>query len=302
MQHSSTAAPEPLILSEMIQGYWRLADWQMTPQQRLAFIEQHLELGITSVDQADIYGDYRSEILLGEAFRLKPSIRQQLQIITKCGIKLVSDNGPGCTVNHYDSSRAHILQSVDDSLTRMGLEQLDLLLIHRPDFLMDADEMAEAFGELQASGKVKQFGVSNFTPSQFSLLQSRLTMPLVTNQVEINPFNFTVAEDGTLDLCQQLRVRPMAWSCLAGGRLLTDGSQQAQRLRAELQAIAQELNADSIEQIVFAWIRMMPSQPRPILGRGNIVRVRDATGALKLNMSREQWYRIWIASKGHGVP
>ncbi len=302
MEQDKSVGDEPLALSEFIQGYWRLAQWQMTPQQRLTFIEQHLELGISSIDQADIYGGYTSETLLGEALKLKPSIRQQLQIITKCGIKLVSDNGPGCQVNHYDSGRAHILKSVDDSLTRMGLERIDLLLIHRPDFLMDADEIAGAFSLLKSAGKVSHFGVSNFTSSQFSLLQSRLDEPLVTNQVEINPFNFAVTEDGTLDLCQRLRVRPMAWSCLAGGRLLTDSSDKANRLRAELQTIAEELNADSVEQVVFAWIRMLPSRPRPILGSGNIARVKDAVGALQLQMSREQWYRVWMASKGHGVP
>ncbi|MCL1039372.1 aldo/keto reductase [Shewanella submarina] len=302
MEQDKSVGDEPLALSEFIQGYWRLAQWQMTPQQRLTFIEQHLELGISSIDQADIYGGYTSETLLGEALKLKPSIRQQLQIITKCGIKLVSENGPGCQVNHYDSGRDHILKSVDDSLTRMGLERIDLLLIHRPDFLMDADEIAGAFSLLKSAGKVRHFGVSNFTSSQFSLLQSRLDEPLATNQVEINPFNFAVTEDGTLDLCQQLRVRPMAWSCLAGGRLLTDNSDKANRLRAELQAIAEELNADSVEQVVFAWIRMLPSRPRPILGSGNIARVKEAVGALQLHMSREQWYRVWIAAKGHGVP
>ncbi|MCL2915880.1 aldo/keto reductase [Shewanella corallii] len=302
MEQDKSVGDEPLALSEFIQGYWRLAQWQMTPQQRLSFIEQHLELGISSIDQADIYGGYTSETLLGEALKLKPSIRQQLQIITKCGIKLVSDNGPGCQVNHYDSGRDHILKSVDDSLTRMGLERIDLLLIHRPDFLMDADEIAGAFSLLKSAGKVSHFGVSNFTSSQFSLLQSRLDEPLATNQVEINPFNFAVTEDGTLDLCQQLRIRPMAWSCLAGGQLLTDSSDKANRLRAELQAIAEELSADSVEQVVFAWIRMLPSRPRPILGSGNIARVKDAVGALQLQMTREQWYRVWIASKGHGVP
>ncbi|MGI2259277.1 aldo/keto reductase [Shewanella sp. GXUN23E] len=293
---------EPLLLSEFVQGYWRLAQWQMSPQARLTFIKQHLELGVSSIDQADIYGGYRSETLLGEALRLQPAIRQQLQIVSKCGIKLNVPGGPGCTVNHYDSGRQHMLQSVDDSLRRMRIEKLDLLLIHRPDLLMDADEVAEAFETLHASGKVSHFGVSNFSPSQFALLQSRWRLPLATNQVEINPFNFAVAEDGTLDQLQQQRVRPMAWSCLAGGRLLSDDSMQAQRLRTELTAIATEVNADSIEQVVFAWVRMLPSKPRPILGSGNIARVRDALASTKLSLSREQWYRIWVAAKGHGVP
>ena len=301
MKQLSSMNGEALTLSELIQGYWRLSQWQMTAQQRLTFVEQHLELGINTIDQADIYGQYSSETLLGEALKLNPSVRQQLQIITKCGIKLALPSHPQCRVNHYDSSERQILTAVEQSLSRMGIEQIELLLIHRPDLLMDADEVAEAFAKLKTSGKVNHFGVSNFSSSQFSLLQSRLELPLQTNQVEISPVHLQATEDGTLDQLQQLRIRPMAWSCLGGGRLLTDETAQARHLRAQLQQIAEELNADGIEQVVYAWVRMLPSKPRPIIGSGNIDRVKQAVASLELTMTREQWYRIWIAAKGHGV-
>lgn len=288
-------------LSELVQGYWRLDSWGMTPQERLAFIEQHIELGITTVDHADIYGNYRNEMLFGEALALKPSIREQLQVVTKFDIKLISQNRPDHQIKYYDTSASHIFQSVDQSLQHLGIDDIDVLLIHRPDILMNADEVADAFSKLHQSGKVKHFGVSNFLPRQFELLQSRMSMPLVTNQVEINPLSLDVTEDGTLDQMQQLNIRPMAWSCLAGGRLFNEQSQQVSQVVSELESIRQEIGAATIDQVVYAWIRKLPSRPRPILGSGNIERVKLAADALNFELTREQWYRVWQASKGHEV-
>lgn len=297
-----TIAPQGPDLSELVQGYWRLAEWGMTPQQRLTFLKQHVELGITTVDHADIYGNYQCESLFGEALALEPSMREQLQIVTKCDIKLCSDQFPERKINHYDTSAAHIYQSVNNSLQRLGVNEIDVLLIHRPDVLMDADEVAEAFAELHKVGKVKHFGVSNFSPSQFNLLQSRINKPLVTNQVEINPLNFDVAHDGTLDQMQMLRTRPMAWSCLGGGAIFNGESEQAQRVRGVLEELREELGAESIDQVIYAWVRALPSKPLAIIGSGKIDRVKAAVAATDLTLSREQWFRVWVASKGHGVP
>lgn len=297
-----TIASQGPEFSELVQGYWRLGEWGMTAQERLTFLKQHLELGITTVDHADIYGNYECEQLFGEALALEPSLREQLQIVTKCDIKLCSVKFPERKINHYDSSAAHIYQSVNNSLERLRVNEIDVLLIHRPDVLMDADEVAEAFTELHKVGKVKHFGVSNFSPAQFELLQSRLGKPLVTNQVEINPLNFDVAHDGTLDQMQMLRTRPMAWSCLGGGAIFNGDSEQAQRVRAVLEELREELGAESIDQVIYAWVRALPSKPLPIIGSGKIERVQAAVDALDLTLSREQWYRVWVASKGHGVP
>ncbi|EPE2651181.1 aldo/keto reductase [Vibrio fluvialis] len=297
-----TIASQGPEFSELVQGYWRLGEWGMTAQERLTFLKQHLELGITTVDHADIYGNYECEQLFGEALALEPSLREQLQIVTKCDIKLCSAKFPERKINHYDTSAAHIYQSVNNSLERLHVNEIDVLLIHRPDVLMDADEVAEAFTELHKVGKVKHFGVSNFSPAQFELLQSRLGKPLVTNQVEINPLNFDVAHDGTLDQMQMLRTRPMAWSCLGGGAIFNGDSEQAQRVRAVLEELREELGAESIDQVIYAWVRALPSKPLPIIGSGKIERVQAAVEALDLTLSREQWYRIWVASKGHGVP
>ncbi|RIW11570.1 aldo/keto reductase [Vibrio harveyi] len=295
-------APNGPEFSELVQGYWRAVDWGMTAQERLSFLKQHIELGITTVDHADIYGNYECEALFGEALALDKSVREQIQIVTKCDINLCGDKTPERKINHYDTSAAHIYQSVNNSLARLNVDEIDVLLIHRPDVLMDADEVAEAFSELHKVGKVKHFGVSNFTPRQFELLQSRLSKPLVTNQVEINPLNFEVAHDGTLDQMQTLRVRPMAWSCLGGGSIFTGDTEQAVRVRNELEMIREEVGANSIDEVIYAWVRRLPSKPMPIIGSGKIERVHSAVNALNIELTREQWYRVWVASKGQGVP
>ncbi|WP_024872730.1 aldo/keto reductase [Tolumonas lignilytica] len=295
------AAPNGFQLSEFIQGYWRLADWQMSPVQRLDFLKQHLELGITSIDHADIYGNYSCEQLFGEALALEPALRQQLEIVSKCDIKLLSDKYPQRTVKHYDTSAAHIVASVEASLTHLGTDYLDLLLIHRPDPLMNADEVAEAFTRLQASGKVRHFGVSNFTPYQFDLLQSRLDFSLVTNQVEVNPINLFALHDGTLDQMQMKRIRPMIWSALGGGAIFTSQTEQAHRLRTVLSNISEELGGAGLDQVIYAWLLKLPCQPLPIIGSGNIDRVRAAVAAKELSLTREQWFQIWEASQGHEV-
>jgi predicted oxidoreductase len=289
-------------MSEIIQGYWRMTDWQMTPQQRMSFLKQHVELGITSVDHADIYGNYSCEQLFGEALALEPAIREHIQIITKCDIMLLSDRFPARRVKYYDTSAAHIIASAEASLKNLQTDYIDLLLIHRPDPLMDADEVAGAFQKLKSSGKVRHFGVSNFTPAQFDLLQSRLNEPLITNQIEVNPINISALHDGTLEHLQKLRVRPMIWSALAGGSIFNAESAQAQRLRAVLTEVAGEVGAQGIDQLIYAWILKLPSKPLPIIGSGQIERVKTTVDACKLILTREQWFRIWQASTGHEVP
>ncbi|MGX5075923.1 aldo/keto reductase [Enterobacter mori] len=293
-----TLAPQGPEFSRFVMGYWRLMDWNMSPLQLASFIEEHLDLGITTVDHADIYGGYQCEAAFGEALKRVPALRQRMEIVTKCGIATTAK--PENTLGHYITDSAHIIKSAEQSLVNLATDHIDLLLIHRPDPLMDADEVAEAFLNLHQSGKVRHFGVSNFTPAQFALLQSRLPFTLATNQVEISPVHQPLLLDGTLDQLQQLRIRPMAWSCLGGGRLFNDD--EFQPLRDELEAVARELNAESIEQVVYAWILRLPSKPLPIIGSGKIERVRSALAAEELQMSRQQWFRIRKAALGYDVP
>lgn len=293
-----TLAPQGPEFSRFVMGYWRLMDWNMSPLQLASFIEEHLDLGITTVDHADIYGGYQCEAAFGEALKLVPALRDRMEIVTKCGIATTAK--PEHALGHYITDSAHIIKSAEQSLVNLATDRIDLLLIHRPDPLMDADEVAEAFLNLHQSGKVRHFGVSNFTPAQFALLQSRLPFTLATNQVEISPVHQLLLLDGTLDQLQQLRVRPMAWSCLGGGRLFNDD--EFQPLRNELEAIARELNAESIEQVVYAWILRLPSKPLPIIGSGKIERVRSALAAEELQMTRQQWFRIRKAALSYDVP
>ncbi|WP_435953455.1 aldo/keto reductase [Dryocola sp. BD626] len=293
-----TISPQGPEFSRLVMGYWRLMEWNMSPRQLASFIEEHVELGITTADHADIYGGYACEAAFGDAMRLAPHLRQKMEIVTKCGIATTAN--PDHALGHYITDRSHIVSSAEASLQKLATDYLDLLLIHRPDPLMDADEVAEAFTALHQSGKVRHFGVSNFTPAQFALLQSRLPFTLATNQVEISPVHQPTILDGTLDQCQQLRIRPMAWSCLGGGSLFNDEAYQP--LRDELQAVADEMGAQTIEQVVYAWVMRLPSKPLPIIGSGKIERVRSAIHSLSLEMSRQQWFRIRKAALGYDVP
>lgn len=301
-------APGLPVLSHMLefspfaQGYWRLDQWSMSIQDRLRFIQQHLELGITTVDHAHLYGQPSCEQLFGAALALQPELRQQLQIVTKCGIELHRVGQSWPRITHYDTRAERIIASLECSLQRLRTDYVDVLLIHRPDYLLDVDEAAAAFSALKQQGKVLHFGVSNFKPHQFDLLQSRLDFPLVTNQVEINPLNLDVLDDGTLDQLYRLKRRPMAWSCLAGGGLFEPSHAELSGLRECLNTIAAELNAEHIDQVLFAWVLALPSRPVPVLGSGQIERVRRAWRALQLKLEPEQWYRIWVAAAERDVP
>lgn len=292
-------APDGPEFSRVVLGLWRISDWQLTPQERLALLEECLALGVTTIDQADIYGDYTAEQMFGEALALAPGLRERIEIVSKCGIKLVSSKRPDHAIQHYDTSRAHILASVERSLSDMRTDYLDLLLIHRPDPLMNADEVAETFRLLQQSGKVRHFGVSNFTPAQFDLLASRF--PLVTNQVELSTMHLDPLHDGTLDQCQRLSISPMIWSALGGGRVFSEQSPQAERIRNCLTAIGAEYNV-SQTVIAYAWILQHPSRPLVLTGSRRIDAVGEAVAATRITLTRAQWFAIWSASTGTAVP
>lgn len=288
-------APDGPELSRIVLGLWRLGEWQLTPQQRLALVEQAVALGVSTMDQADIYGGYTSEALFGEALALAPGLRQRLQIVSKCGIRLVHPNRPAHRIKHYDTGREHLIASVEQSLRNLGTDYLDLLLIHRPDPLMDADEVAEAFGQLQRAGKVRFFGASNFTPAQFDLLASR--HPLVTNQVELSVLHVPALDDGTLDQAQRLRCAPMIWSALAGGRLFGEPDAQTLRVRTVLARIAATY-AVSPAVIATAWVLRHPSRPLVLTGSGRIAAIAEAVAATQLVLTREEWFAILAASAG----
>lgn len=283
-------------------GLWRLTEWNFDAQRLLAWTSQVLDLGINVFDLADIYGDYEVEARFGDALALDLSIRKRMFLITKCGIKLVSTKRPEHRIKHYDTGRAHIVASVENSLTQMRTDRIDLLLIHRPDPLMDADEVAEAFTALKESGKVLEFGVSNFAPVQFDLLASRLPFPLVTNQIQFSVLHLDPIYDGTFDQCQQLRISPMAWSPLAGGTLFRGRGEAAARVRIALESVGRELGGLTLDQVAFAWILAHPARIVPVLGTSNLDNVRHVLQASRLRLTREQWFTVLAAAQGHEVP
>lgn len=285
-------------LSPVVAGAWRMAAWGWTPQERLRWIEQCVEMGVTSFDHADIYGGYTVEDLFGEALALRPALRGSIQLVSKVGIQLVTPNRPGNRVHHYDTSAAHILASVDRSLAALRTDHLDLLLIHRFDWLMDADEVAGAFERLRAAGKVRHVGVSNFTPSQFELLHARVE--LATNQVELHPLHRAPLDDGTLDQAQRLRRRPMIWSPLAGGGLFTRQDDAARRVQAALRSLA-EAHGTTPATIAYAWLMRLPSRPVPVAGSSRVAALREAVDALALRLDAPAWTQVWEAATGHEV-
>lgn len=296
-------------LSRLIYGTWRISDTNdassYSPKNIHERIKHCLSLGITTFDLADIYGggDHQCEKIFGAGLAIEPSLRSQIQLITKCDIQLVVPARPSTYVKHYDTSRDYILASVEGSLKAIGTGYVDILLLHRPDPLMNATEVAETMKQLKQEGKVKYFGVSNFSPSQVDLLQSRLTFPLVTNQIEAHVLRLDPLHDGTLDQCQRLRMAPMAWSPLAGGAIFNESNQEPRvvAVREALRKVAKQLNA-SVDQVAFAWLLKHPSNMLPIVGTNDLKRITSAAGALQLQLDRQQWFSIWEASAGHPVP
>lgn len=282
---------------DVIVGLWRLPGWDLRGPSLASWTRRVLELGIDAFDLADVYGNYSCEELFGEALRTDPGLRDELRLITKCDIKLVSDRRPDHRRHVYDTSREHIVASAEASLRALGTDRLDVLLLHRQDPLMDPAEVAAAFDELHRAGKVLAFGVSNFTPSHLSMLASYVAQPLVTNQVEASVLHLEPFQDGTFDQCLERRMRPMAWSPLAGGGLIADDTEPARRVRDALAPIA-ECHEATIETVALAFLLRHPARIHPITGTGRLERIEAAARAGELSLSREEWFEIWCASTG----
>lgn len=283
------------LCSRIALGFWRMAEWRLSGSELVKLINACLEIGVTTFDHADIYGNYSCESLFGVVLEQFPSLRRSMQLVTKCGIKDVSRDSSINAIKYYDTSKAHIITSLENSLFKLKTDYVDILLLHRPDPLMNADEVAEALTCLKESGKILNAGVSNFSTSQFELLQSRLDFHLVTNQVEFSVMQMEALYNGTLDQCQRLRLSPMAWSPLGGSRLFNDNSTQIVELRITLSKIANQLGA-SIDQVALAWILMHPARIVPILGTSKFARIESAARSEYLHLTREQWFNIWSAS------
>ncbi len=289
-------------LSRMVHGHWRLQDWGMTDQQLLNFAQEAVGLGISSFDHADIYGNHTCEAAFGRALKLSPAFRNQIELVTKCGIMLTTDKFPQRQVKHYNYSAAHIINSAEQSLKNLNTDRIDVLLLHRPSPLFNAAEAAQAFDTLYQAGKVLSFGVSNFNPIQFELLNSMSNQKLVTNQIEISPYCLDHFYNNNLDYLQMKQVAPMAWSPLAGGKIFDTNNEKGNRVLQALQQVAAQLGQQNATTIAYAWLLMHPANIIPICGTGKLARLQEAVQAVDVQMSTEQWFIIYTAITGVAVP
>jgi predicted oxidoreductase len=291
----------PSYISPVIAGCMNWGQWgsKFSTTEYLQLIEDCLANEITTFDHADIYGDYTTEEEFGAALKIKPSLRTQMQIITKCGICRLTTNRPAHKIHSYNTSRSHILNSVDNSLKNLNTDFIDILLIHRPDPLMHPDEIAEAITHLIAQGKLLKFGVSNFTPSQVELIHSRHVVKF--NQIEISVLQMDAFHNGQLDQCIQHNIMPMAWSPLGAGKLMKDLEEERnKRILAVTQYLADKYNV-SIDQILLAFLFNHPARIVPVLGTTKISRLKAALDASSIKLEREEWFMLWRASMGHEV-
>lgn len=289
----------PLTVSRLIYGMWRLGDDENTsPAHVQAKVEACLAQGITTLDQADIYGGYTAEALLGNALRAAPGLRDKVEIITKCGIVAQTGRHAAARVKHYNTSATHIAASVEASLRAMATDRIDVLLIHRPDPLMDAEDTGKALDSLVFSGKVRSVGVSNFRPWDMALLQSAMTTPLAANQIELSLLATDAFTNGDLAHLQERHIAPMAWSPLAGGRLLAEADQP---LRDMLSALG-EAHGTDWSAAAIAWLLHHPASILPVLGTNSLTRIASLSDAFRIKMDRQTWFALYSAALGHDVP
>jgi predicted oxidoreductase len=286
-------------VSRLVYGMWRLGDDPDTsPGHVQAKVEACLAQGITTMDQADIYGGYVAEAIFGGALRAAPGLRDRIEIITKCDIIAPAGRHAAARVKYYDTSAAHITASVEASLRDMATDRIDLLLIHRPDPLMEQHETGRTLDALVASGKVLAVGVSNFRPWDVALLQSAMTAPLVTNQIELSLNCRAPFTNGDLAFLQERAIPPMAWSPLAGGHLRAEAGDG---LSARLDALAREAGTDWTA-VAVAWLLHHPARVIPVLGTNTLSRIAAISDALRVPMDRQTWFELYTLAQGHEVP
>ena len=288
--------------SRMAYGTWRLLATEPSAQEINRRIHLCVELGITTIDTAEIYGKYEVEKALGAALALSPGLRDKLEIVTKAGIYVPCKYHPERRVAFYNATGERLVKSLEKSLRWLGTDHVELFLVHRPDWLTRADDTAAGLNALLREGKIRAAGVSNYSAAQAELLSAHLERPLATNQVELSLLHMEPLTDGTLTQCERLGATPMAWSPLAGGRLFDPANPAAPRLAAAAAEMAPRYGGATLEQLAYAWVLAHPSRPQAILGTNKPERIRSAAQADALALGREDWYALWEAAQGHKIP
>ena len=296
-------APNGPEFSRIVYGTWRILDEPTANAQELnRRLNTCVELGMTTLDTAEIYGLYDVEGALGKALALSPGLRDKVEIVTKSGIYIPCKYHPERHTAHYNATAARIVKSAEKSLRLLGTDHVDLLLVHRPDWLTSADDTSAGLNQLLRDGKTKSSGVSNYNTHQFDLLNSRMEQPLVTNQLEFHFLHMDPICDGTFSQCEKLSLQPMAWSPLAQGRLFDPKNEAAQRLKLAVEKMSARYNGATLEQLAYAWIMAHPAKPLPIIGTNKIERIQSAAQSCNIKLEREDWYALWEAAQGRQIP
>ena len=254
-----------------------------------------LELGINSFDHADVYGSYQCEELFGKVMDRKSFKREDIVLFTKCGLRLVDPSQPEVRVRHFDTSREHILKSVDNSLRKLKTDYIDIFLLNHLDHISNLEETAYTLRQLEESGKIKNVGVANFSVFQHQLLAAYLNMPIVTNHIELNLLNTSAIDTGQLDYIKQRYMRPLASSPLAAGRIANGKDELANNVRVQLKELSLKYNAD-IESIAIAWLVKLGALP--LIGTTNEQRIKNIVAAFNINLDNQDWYSLYNSSKG----
>ena len=288
---------DTLNFSQIIYGMWRLADGQNKDVKSVSNkINLCLDQGITTFDQADIYGDYSAESLFGLALKENKSLRNKIEIVTKCGIVAPCGKYADVPVKYYDTSKDHIDASVDASLKNMNIDYIDMLLIHRPDPFMDHNETGQALDKLIKSGKIGAVGVSNFKPYDWELLQSNMVNKLQTNQIELSLQSIDAFSNGDISFHQKNATPIMAWSPLGGGKLMTENT----KLTNKMDHIGSHYNVDR-SAVAISFLLSHPANIIPVMGTNNADRISRISDALKIKMDRVTWFELYTAALGREV-
>lgn len=287
-------------MSQIAHGYWRATSWNYSTEEYVQLIKDLIALGITTFDHANIYGDKQAEAQFGEALKADPTLRSQIEIVTKCGIVKNSNNINGLTPSYYDTSYDHIIQNVNESLSRLQTDYIDVLLIHRVDHLMDYSEVARAFSDLRRTGKVRYFGVSNFLVPQLDAIKKAYPEAVI-NQIQLSVDHLEHYQNGVIEKMTQANMKAMAYSPLGGGKMFKD-LEYKPLLKECLEKIRQELNVETIEHVMYAWVLKHPLNIMPIVGSRHLERVKIAVEATDITMSNQQFYEIFAHSQEKALP
>jgi predicted oxidoreductase len=284
--------------SRIIAGCMSWGKWgkQFSTEEQIDLIQYYKSVGITTFDHADIYGDYTTEAQFGEAFRKSGIVREEIQLISKCGIQYLGE-ARGNEIKHYNYNEEYILWSVEESLKNLQTEYLDLLLLHRPSPLMQPDKINKAVTILKNQGKILDFGVSNFTPSQVDLILDKTAIGV--NQIEFSLTQHTAMHNGSLDQMLQKSIIPMSWSPL--GNVFKENTEQTKRVKECLLDLISKYNCTE-DQILLAWLLKHPTRIHPVIGTTNKERIQNAVRATEINLELEDWFKLLVASQGHKVP